>query len=87
MIAPALAALMEAADETTWKLVRQMVGQEQLALLIANGLIGMTTGKLDSKAVAEAFGISEQSARTKAENVTVRKGESSEEWIKSFENQ
>jgi hypothetical protein len=80
-----LQSLLSVANEETFTLVRQMIGQEQLALLIANGVIGMTTGKLDSKAVAGAFGVTEKSAREKAENV-VPKGnkDSFEEWRKDL---
>ena len=65
--------LMQAANEDTWKLVRDYIGQEQLALMIAKGLISLTTGKLKTSAVASAFGTEDRAAQVRIENAALIK--------------
>jgi hypothetical protein len=66
--------LLAVASPKTKELALQMIGEKQLALLIANAVISQTSGKLDSEAIAQVFDITEHGARQKAKIIVPKKG-------------
>jgi len=52
---------------------RRMIGEENLALMLAKATISETTIELSPTRVAEEFSITAQAARKKIENTTVPK--------------
>jgi len=55
--------LLALADEQTLEIARKLIGQEELAFLLAQAAVSQTVLRIKSKSVADLFGINEDSAR------------------------
>jgi len=55
--------LLALADEQMLEMARKLIGQKELAFLLAQAAISQTASYIKSKSVADLFGINEDSAR------------------------